>query len=149
VPLDEFFAAQVNLTFEIIPWPIRYPVSDKFPIPLPCYTPVLAKLLKHPVRAQELGHRNESRCGPVTALFPSCQIRLALHPHRIEHYVAAQLQEVGLFFDQDRFEPPLKQMAYPGIHGRWRVCDECGHVNIEKKAGITIFRHPAVDPINR
>src|SRR5258705_4816535 len=33
-PLDELVAAQVNLTLEVIPQPIPYSVSDKFPIPL-------------------------------------------------------------------------------------------------------------------
>jgi hypothetical protein len=41
VPLDELIAAQVNLTFELIPWPVRYSVSDEFPIALLRDTPVL------------------------------------------------------------------------------------------------------------
>ncbi len=46
------------------------------------------------VRAQELGRRNYSRCGPVTAPPPSSQLSSGFHPNRIEHDVAAQLQQV-------------------------------------------------------
>src|SRR5262249_43703827 len=40
LPVNELVAAQVNLTFELIPRPLRYPVSDKFPISVLRYTPV-------------------------------------------------------------------------------------------------------------
>ena len=45
LPVNELVAAQVNLTFELILRPLRY-LSDKFPISVLRYTPVLTKLLK-------------------------------------------------------------------------------------------------------
>jgi hypothetical protein len=41
VSLDELVAAQVNLTFEVIPRPVPYSVSNEFTIPLLRYTAVL------------------------------------------------------------------------------------------------------------
>jgi hypothetical protein len=46
LPVNELVAAQVNLTFELILRPLRYPVSDKFLISVLRYTSVLTKLLK-------------------------------------------------------------------------------------------------------
>jgi len=46
LPVDELVAAQINLTFERIARPRLYPVSDKFPLLLLRYTPVLTKSLK-------------------------------------------------------------------------------------------------------
>jgi hypothetical protein len=51
MPLDELIAAQVNLTFELIPRPVRDTIFNEFPISLLRYTPVLAQLLKDPVSA--------------------------------------------------------------------------------------------------
>lgn len=108
------FASQIDLPPELRPGARALnPLLHKGPVaglrgPLP-----LPKLRQNPAHREKRWGRFRPHRRLVAAPGPVLGMAHALGPHRIQHHIATQLQEMRVFLHQDGLEPSLEQMAHP------------------------------------
>lgn len=70
-------------------------------------------LAKNPVDRQPLGNRRLSHRHAIAAPRPEPWVSYPLRPHRIQHHVATQFEQMRSLFHQNGCEPSLEQVTHP------------------------------------
>lgn len=151
VLLDKSLRTQIDLPRHLLPRPRAIAsLRDKGPVPRLSRSHTRAEVAENsvgrqPGRSRRLPHRR-----PITTPRPQPRMRHHLGPHRIEHHIAAEFQEMRLFLHQDGGEAPLQEMPAPlmaAVIGLRVPAIELAHP--EREGGLRRFNQEMVVVIHQ
>ena len=110
--LDKVLSAQKDLLAQIVPKTLQSDTgSDEVAIRCNRTTAGLSELTQQPIGFQPIRRGALAEQRPVAAPGPiDCVIHHA-GPHRVEHDIACEFEEIAVFFHQNGLVAPLKHMA--------------------------------------
>ena len=112
----KLLGAQIDLAGKLLPGPWRSSsLCHKGSIAGLSRSFVRPELPENPVGPQPVGRLCVSHRRPITAPGPLSGIGHQVGPDRIQHHIAAEVQQVCLFFHQDRGEAALKEMSHSSV----------------------------------
>ena len=113
---DESLTAEQHLSLDLFPGrPMTDPLDDKGPVLPLSGRPLSAELGQYPVSRQKRWRGDEARRRPVTRPAVGLGFAGGLGSNRVEHDIAAELQQIALAVHDDCFEPTLQHVADPTV----------------------------------